>query len=177
MPRRSKVMALPAPVRARLEALIVERGFADYTGLADWLTAQGHDVGRMSLQRHGSKIARRIEKLRLATEQAEALVAAAPDDAGAMADASLRMAQERIFELMVAAEDGDLKELSSVAKALAETARASLAIRAERRKVLAETGKAVGRALDDAEKAAQGGGNPMEVIRRVRREVYGIFDD
>ncbi len=150
MPRRSKVLTLPAEVRKRLEALIVERGFGDYAGLADWLHAQGYDVGRMSVQRHGAKLERRIEALRLATEQAEALVAAAPDDAGAVADASLRMAQERIFELLLAADEGDLKELSAAAKALAETARASLAVRAERRKALSEAAERAGQAAKQA---------------------------
>ena len=63
-----------------------------------------------------------------------------------MADASLRMAQERIFDLLLAAESGDLKELSAAAKALAETARASLAVRAERRKALKEAAERAGQA-------------------------------
>ena len=68
MPRRSKVLTLPAEVRKRLEALIVERGFSGYVELADWITAQGHPIGKSALAEHGSKLQRRIEALRLATE-------------------------------------------------------------------------------------------------------------
>ena len=53
-----------------------------------------------------------------------------------MADASLRLVQQRIFDLMMAAEGGNLKEFAATARALADTARASLTVRQERRKVL-----------------------------------------
>ena len=58
--------------------------------------------------------------------------------------------QDRIFELMKAAEGGDLKELAATARALADTARASLAVRQDRRKVLAEAAEAAGKAAAKA---------------------------
>ena len=146
MGRRSKVLSLPRDVRRRLDALLIERGFEGYTELADWLAGEGHSIGKSALHQYGQGLERRIEQIRLATEQAEALVAAAPDDQGALADASLRIVQERIFELMLAAEDGDLKTLAGTARALAETARASTTVRQERRKVLHEIAEQVRRA-------------------------------
>ncbi len=144
MPRRSKAMALPAPLRRRLDALLVERGFSDYAALADWLADQGHPMSHAAVHRYGSRLERRIEHVKLATEQAEALVAAAPDDAGAVADASIRVAQQRIFDVLLASEGGDLKELSRAAAALADTARAGTAVRAERRKALERAAEAAG---------------------------------
>ena len=142
MPAPSKVLTLPRAVRERLDALIVEHGFSGYGELADWITAQGHPMHTATVARHGQALKRRIEQVRLATEQAEALVAAAPDDTGAMSEGALRQVQARIFEMMLAAEGGDLKELAATARALAETARASLAVRADRRKVLKEAAQA-----------------------------------
>ena len=168
MGRRSKVLSLPRDVRARLDALIIERGFGDYVGLADWLAGEGHPIGKSALHQYGQGLERRIEQIRLATEQAEALVAAAPDDQGALADASIRLVQERIFEVMLAAEDpGDLKALASTARSLAETARASVTVRQERRKVLREIADQVKRAEEeepDAEAA----------WIRIRRDIYGL---
>ena len=142
MPRRSKAMALPAPLRRRLDALLVERGFSDYAALADWLADQGHPMSHAAVHRYGSRLERHIEHVRLSTEWAEALIAASPDDAGAVADASIRLVQQRIFDVLMASEGGDLKELARAAAAAADTARAGTSIRVERRKALERAAKA-----------------------------------
>ena len=147
MPRRSKVMALPAEVRRRLEQLLIERGFSGYSELADWLTEQGHPISHAAVHRHGAELERRIEQVKVATEAAEAFVAAVPDDTGAMADAGLRLAQERIFQVFLAAEGGNLKELAAAGRALAEMSRAGTAIRQERRKALSEAAGRAGKEM------------------------------
>ena len=147
MPRRSKVAVLPEEVRAELDRRLVAGSFSGYVELAEWLTGQGYPISHASVHRHGEELERRIEAVKLATEQAEALVAASPDDTGAVADASIRLAQERIFQVLVAAEGGDLKDLSAAARALAETARAGTAVRAERRKALAAAAERAGKAM------------------------------
>lgn len=161
------MLALPRDVRTRLDAALIDRGFTGYAELADWLTSEGHPVGRSAIHQYGRRMERRLDQIRLATEQAEALVAAAPDDQGALADASIRLVQERIFDVMLAAEDNDLKSLAATARSLAETARASVTVRQERRKVLEEISEQVRRAEEeepDAEAALQ----------RIRRDVYGL---
>jgi len=166
MPRRSKVLALPRAVRERLDALIIERGFGDYAELAQWIAEQGHPMHTATLARHGQALKRRIAQVRIATEQAEALVAASPDDTGAVADASLRLVQQRIFELMLAAEGGDLKELSAAARALAETVRATLSIRKDRRRILSK-------AADAADKAAARAGLSADTAAAIREAIQG----
>lgn len=143
MPPRSKVLQLPAELREELDKRLVARGFGGYVDLSEWLAGQGYQIGKSSLHVYGTDLERRIESIRLATEQAEALLAASPDDSGAMADSSLRLVQERIFQLMLTADGGDLKELAAAARALAEVARASISVRSERRKVLAEAAEKV----------------------------------
>ena len=109
------------------------------------------------------KAIRRIEQVRAATEQAEALLAVVPDDAGAMSEAALRQVQAKIFEMMLHAEGGKLKELAACARALADIVRAWLAVRQDRRKVLAEA---------EADETT----DPKAMLRRVREDIYGIFD-
>ena len=168
MGRRSKVLSLPRDVRVRLDALIIERGFGGYLELADWLAGEGHRIGKSALHQYGKGLERRIEQIRLATEQAEALVAAAPDEQGALADASIRLVQERIFDLLLAAENpDDLKTLATTARSLADTARASTTVRQERRKVLREIAEQVKR-VEEEEPDAE------SAWLRIRRDIYGL---
>ena len=166
MPRRAKVLALPRGLRARLDALIVEQGFAGYTELADWIAEQGHPIGKSALHQHGAALERRIEQTRLATEQAEALLAAAPDDAGALAEGALRQVQTLIFDLLLAAERGDMKQITAAARALAEVARASISIRRERRQVLKEAAAA-------ADEAASRAGLTTDTAAAIRAAIEG----
>ena len=166
MPQRSKVARLPADVRGELDQRLIAEGFGGYVALSEWLAARGFSISKSALAEHGAQLERRIEALRLATEQAETLIAAAPDDAGAVADASIRLAQERIFEVLIAAEGGDLKELAGAARALAETARAGTAIRSERRKALAA-------AAERAGKVARKAGVSPDTAAAIRAAIAG----
>ena len=138
MSQRSKVMDLPEDIREQLDRQLLQSGFQGYVDLSDWLREQGYKISKSSLHRYGSEYERKLESVRLSTEMATALIKASPDDAGAMADASLRLVQDRMFDLLLKSEDGDLKGVANAARAIAETARASATIRAERRKVLQE---------------------------------------
>ena len=166
MPPRSKVAALPPEVREEVERRLIGSGFSGYVELSEWLAEHGYQIGKSSLHSYGTELERRIESVRLATEQAETLLAASPDDRGAMADSSLRLVQERIFQLMLKAEGGDLKELATAARALAEVARASMSLRSERRKVLSE-------AADKADGAARKKGLPKDVAAALRAAIEG----
>ena len=70
---RSKIVTLPRPVRERLDVMLIERGFSGYQQLADWLAEQGHSVSHMSVYRYGTKLEKRLDRTRVATQQAEAL--------------------------------------------------------------------------------------------------------
>ena len=171
---RSKIVTLPRPVRERLDAMLIERGFSGYQELANWLAEQGHFVSHMSVYRYGTKLEKRLDRTRVATQQAEALASALPDDRGAMSDVTLRMAQEALFNLMMAIGDGDEpadpKLLSSAIRSLTDMARASTTLRAERRRTLASAGRR-------AEKAAVKAGLSAATIARLRKEVEGDEDD
>ena len=143
MPPRPKVLQLPEEVRRELDSRLIANGFGSYAEITDWLRERGFSIGVSSVKRYGAGIAQRIENIRLATAAAESLVEAA-GDTGALADASLRLIQERMWDVLVASEGDDVKELSAAARALADTARASVSVQQERRKVLKDAGQAVG---------------------------------
>lgn len=138
MSRSSVVLELSSEHRAALDRKLVERGFSGYTDLTNWLHSLGYTISRSAVHRYGTRYEQKLDQIRLSTEMANALVNAAPDDAGAMADASIRLVQDRMFDLLLKSEEGDLRGVASAARAIAETARASTTIRAERRRILAE---------------------------------------
>ena len=146
MPARSSVASLPADIREELDRRLVSRGFGGYDELVDWLAERGQKISRSALHRHGQKVERRIEDLRLSTEAALALRSAVPDDDGAFSEVTLRMIQERIFKVLVDTDedDPDIKALASAARSVADAARAGARLREERRKVLREAAKAAG---------------------------------
>lgn len=128
MAPRSKVHSLPPELKEWLDAELVRRGFGDYVQLAADLKARGADVSKSSLQRYGSPFEQRMAQLKMASEQARALVDAAPDDEDKLGSAVVRMTQEKIFNLLmeldIKSEDVDVNKLF---KNAAEIGKASVA--------------------------------------------------
>lgn len=151
MPRRNKVHALPPELKAWLDAELIKRGFSDYAQLAADLQARGADVSRSGLQRYASPFERSLAKVKMANEQARALVDAAPDDEDKLSSAVIRVTQEKILTLLmdvdIDPEDVDVNKLfknaAEIGKASATNKRYTLEARAAieaaaRRKLLDE---------------------------------------
>ena len=84
MAPRSKVQLLPEATRQVLEQRLIAGGFAGYEALAEWLAEQGFAISKSALHRFGSKFEDRCQALKIATDQARAIVEGSPDDDGAM---------------------------------------------------------------------------------------------
>ena len=158
--KRSAVSQLPEDVRAELERRLVGSGFAGYSELAEWLQGRGCEVSRSAVHRHGQALERRLAQVKAATDAAAALVEGSDDDEGKMSEAVLRMVQTKMFDLLVESDGEDLKGIGTAATALAKAARASIAVRNERRKARAEAAEAVRR-------EAAGLGLSAEVLDRI----------
>ncbi|KTT00131.1 phage terminase, small subunit [Pseudomonas oryzihabitans] len=124
MPPRSKVAGLPAQVKAWLDQALVESNFSGYEALSAELEARGYQIGKSALHRYGSEFEDKLAALKLSSEQAKAVVQAAPDDEGAVNEALMRLVQEHLFKLLMA--EGGKLDLPKVAKAIAELGRASV---------------------------------------------------
>ena len=166
MPPRSKISQMPENIRSELDRRLVSGGFSDYRGLTAWLVENDIEISIGAVQRHGSLLQERTDQVRAATEMAQALVAGSPDDGGAMSEAALRLIQERMFDLLLRAEEQDLEGMAKAATALAKASRANNAVREERRKALAA-------AADVAEQAAKRAGIGKNVIAAIRRDIEG----
>lgn len=171
MAPRSKVQQLPEDVRQALEQKLIGNGFSGYEPLADWLAEQGFEISKSALHRWGQDFEERVDALRMATQQAKAIVQASPDDEGAMTEALMRLMQERLFVALKDLQvDPQKVNIASIAKALAPIARASIAQKKYASEVR-ERATAAAAAVDAAVKTA---GLSADTARDLRNQILGI---
>jgi hypothetical protein len=171
MGQRSKIVFLPDEVRQQLEHRLVGGKFTGYVELEGWLREQGYEISKSSIHRYGTQLEERLNALKVATDQARALVAASPDDAGDMSEAVLRLMQEKIFTALMDMElDPADVSLPGLAKALAPLVRANIA----NKKFAAEVRDKTRAAAEAVEKLARKGGLEADTVDMIRRQILGI---
>lgn len=168
MPPRSKVSSLPAPVKSWLDQALAENNFSDYEALSTELAAQGYAISKSALHRYGQDFESKLSALKMASEQAKAVVLAAPDEEGAVNEALMRLVQEHLFKLLMT--DGDQIDLPKVAKAVAELGRASVV----QKKWQAEFREKAEAAVAKVENIAKKGGLSADTVAEIRREILGM---
>ncbi len=173
-------------VRKALEARIAAGGFATVEAFTKWMYRHGYRIecadARTGVTAPPSEAAtasvsgqsaddapaleRKLNVVRRATEQARAILAAAPDDEAALSDALIRLVQQIDFDILVQLEaDGakvNPRALAEITRSVATLARASI----QQKRWIAET-----RAELEA-KVAAAGAQVTDVIRR-----GGLSDD
>lgn len=171
MPPRSKVAQLPPKVKAWLDQALVENNFSGYELLSAELAGRGYSIGKSALHSYGQSFEERLAALKMASEQAKAVVAVAPDDDGAVNEALLRLTQERLFTLL--ADGKGPLDISKVGKTVAEIIKASVT-----QKKYAAEAEARRAALQEAATVAEGAmasqGMSKEAIDAIKRDILGI---
>lgn len=168
MPPRSKVAGLPVEVKAWLDQALAENNFSDYEALSEELASQGFAISKSALHRYGQDFESKLSALKVASEQAKAVVAAAPDEEGAVNEALMRLVQEHLFKLLLS-DEGKM-DLPKVAKAVAELGRASVV----QKKWQAEVRTKAEAAASQVEKIARKGGLDAATVAEIRREILGV---
>lgn len=125
MPKRPAVHSLPPKVKAWLDRALADKGFQGYRALEEELRARGYAISKSAIQRYGKDFEERLSSLKLATEQAKAIVDAAPDEEGATNEAMMRLVQEKLFAALMAV-DGNKLDLAKFARAIADLGRATV---------------------------------------------------
>lgn len=171
MPPRSKVELLPEAVRDELNKRLIANSFSDYVGLSDWLMEQGFEIKKSALAHYGAAFEERCAALRVATQQAKAIVAEVGDDEDAMSDALMSLAKERIFTILKDLQVDPAKaNLASITKAIAQLGRASV----NQKKFATEVREKAKAAADAAAKIARKGGLSKEASDEIRAAILGI---
>jgi Protein of unknown function (DUF3486) len=124
------VRGLPEDVRKELDERIARREFTNYRGLKRWLGSRGCQIATVAVRHHALKLEGRLEAVRLATEQARAVVEATESSNELdINQALMRLVQQHLFTLLVELKVEELTEvnLAALARTVATLARASVA--------------------------------------------------
>lgn len=170
MPPRSKITTLPPEVKAWLDAALVGGDFSGYEALAAELRDKGYDISKSAIHRYGQEFEDRLSALKMASQQARAVVEAAPDNEGAVNEALMRLVQEKLFQLLMA-QEGQI-DLPKVAKAVAELGKASVV----QKKWQAEVREKARAVADAAESLASKGGLTGATVQQIRKMILGIAE-
>ncbi len=169
MPQRSKITQLPDDLRGEFERLLINRGFSDYAGFEAWFREKGYEISRSAIHRFGQDFEAKCEAIKIATEQAKAIVTVVGDDEGNMNEALIRLIQQLSFDILIKNQDEDIASLlPKMGIMVAKLSKASV----DQKKWAMETRKqALSEAADTAEKTAKQEGVSAETIKKIRRDV------
>lgn len=171
MGARSAIIQLPEAVRLELDRRLVQSGFSGFRELSEWLAEQGFEVSKSAVHRYGQTFEAKLDRLRLVTEQARALVQVSPDEEGAVTEALVRLAQERMFGVLVElGDDVEPATLAKLTRAVADVARASVTSK----RFVAEVQVRAQAAADEAEAIGRKGGLSDEAIDTIKSRILGI---
>lgn len=181
MAKRSKVFDLPPDVREQLNERLVGSGFQGYEELAQWLTEQGHEISRSSVQRYGRDLQEEFEEamgsVRKTTEMARAMADAVEDDEGHLIDATARIVQEQLLKISLELRKSEAKpedsahHLGKISKALSSLGRVSIAQKKHAREIREEALLEAANVVEDTAKAQ---GMDEEQAKFWRQKVLGI---
>jgi hypothetical protein len=141
MSKKSKIESLPKAVRDWLSKELVLANFQGYDRLVEMLNerlqAEGllERISRSGLKRHGIDLERQIEAVQAAGLAANALVDSDADPSDKMNQATIRMLQARLFN--VVANPEGIKDLPATIRAAAELGRVSISAKKHAEQVLA----------------------------------------
>jgi hypothetical protein len=129
--RRRIIDLLPPELRDELDRRLVDGRFSNYRGLAEWLREQGCQIAWQTVRAYGSKLERRLEVVRLATQQARAVVEAAEDDDEKVQEGMMRLVQQQMFALLVELTPDEAKgvNLPALGRSIADMGRAQVMYR------------------------------------------------
>ena len=100
-----KIDQLPKDLKSELDRRLADGSFRSTRVLSTWLDKNGYRISHQSLTQYGKKFDRRLDAIRLATEQARLVCAQFKDDDVDMQTALLRLVQTRLFEILAAAHE------------------------------------------------------------------------
>jgi hypothetical protein len=118
-------MGLPEELRKTVERHLIEQGFHNYKGLAEWIRQQGHEISVNSLRRYGMSLARDRETT---TAQQRARAKALPGGYGATTEGLMQLAQEKLCSALADIDQLKQGDMSRLAHAVAHLTQAAISL-------------------------------------------------
>lgn len=101
-----KIKKLPPDLKEELDRMFTEGTLHSCRQLAKWLGDNGFEISHAAIHKYGQKFERRLDAIRLATEQARIVCERFKDDDDEqMHGALMRMVQTRLFEVLGSANE------------------------------------------------------------------------
>lgn len=100
-----KIKKLPPDLKEQLDQMLMGGTMHSCRQLSKWLGDNGFEISHAAIHKYGQKFERRLEAIKLATEQARIVCEQFKDDDEQMQSALMRMVQTRLFEVLVAANE------------------------------------------------------------------------
>ena len=101
-----KIKKLPPDLKEELDRMFSEGTLHSCRQLAKWLGDNGFEISHAAIHKYGQKFERRLDAIRLATEQARIVCERFKDDDDEqMHGALMRMVQTRLFEVLGSANE------------------------------------------------------------------------
>ena len=181
---RSGVTAetLDADLKAELDRSLAEGRVANYNALLKWLKSNGCKISVAASCAGAGKLERKLELVRLVTEQATAVIGASRDDDNNLSAALLRLVQQHLFEMLVDLKTQELSQgdIAKLADSVAQMTRATVMQQrwtAELKLRIAErVGVAERKVVAEAENAVIAGGLSEDAAERIRRVLMEITE-
>ena len=181
LPHSGKIKRLPPELRAEFERRLIEGSFSDYRGLSRWLSGHGYYISHTSLHKHGQALEHRLEVLKLATEQARAVVEAAGAADDTVNEGLMRLVQGDLFRVLVELKEVDPQkvDVNALARNVASICRSSVQMRRAAEEMRSGIGKRVQAAERKVVAAARGGvrgGLSAAAEKRIRAALLEIAE-
>ncbi|MBF0416998.1 MAG: DUF3486 family protein [Magnetococcales bacterium] len=170
MPQRSLVYELPQEIKGWLDEALVEGNFSGYRALEVALREKGCEISRSALHRYGQDFERRLGALKMASQQAQAIAEAVPDEENALSDALIRLFQEKAFGYLIKMEADPKISFAALGQAIAQISGTSTALKRYQTEVRAKT-KSV---AQEIETIARQGGLSGDAVASIRQHILGI---
>jgi hypothetical protein len=102
-----KIKKLPPDLKEELDRMFSEGTLHSCRQLAKWLGDNGFEISHAAIHKYGQKFERKLDAVRLATEQARIVCEQFKGDDAGMQDALLRLVQTQLFHVLtVSKEEG-----------------------------------------------------------------------
>jgi hypothetical protein len=185
-----KIRRLPEHLKIELDRRLSAGTFRSWRNLSKWFAENGYEISHAALHKYGQKFDRRLESIRLATEQARIVCEQFKGDdeetqSAQMRSALMRLVQTRLFEVLAAVNEKpkrirvrkDGKTLEKIAPvnitALARSVSGLVKAETENRKWAEHAREAVAAARKTIDESAGKGLSPnvADQIRAVLMEI------
>jgi len=181
-PGSKKIARLPVDLHDELDRRLTGSAFHSSRELSKWLAANGYTISHTSIHKYGQKFERRLEAIRIASEQARIVCAQYKDDDVSLQDALMRLVQSQMFDLLVAAKEtakrtpkGRVADVIPInLTAVGRTVAGLLKVDVERRRWAERTKEKIAEVEETLEAAKKSDGLSENVVATIRGVLMAI---